>query len=429
MENTLWKKTTGNILLAFLISSIAGSLASIFAGIGSIMEGILYFDIESFRYSINYWEFLGYVFYLVTAVGYVIFFTSINRFSKLQKNEEDTMAVKKVRNSYILLLIATITGFIPVIGLFIKWILMIVAYIIMLVGYIKLGKSQILPELSRKGAERLSTCAKLGLIATILCAIPVAGFIVENVMQIIIFILSIIAWGNIKNGTPAVDKNDAEMFTIREKTKDTRAITGLLMAHFFLGITGTVVSMMSDILPQVEAWDTITPFGARLYLYTNIALFIYLIVFTIKRRGALPLTGAIIMLTVELLILIHSIYPIFLFFDTHNIADINLIFYIFDEVLSLLNLISYILLVIGMKTSNMFRIVVISSWSTSFILSTVLLIILASNDFYYTDESITLSSIMQIVYLVLGSIVITFSFIENAIATQKAKKEIEANGI
>ena len=82
-----------------------------------------------------------------------------------------------------------------------------------------------------------------------------------------------------------------------------------------------------------------------------------------------------------------------------------------------------------MKTSNMFRIVVISSWSTSFILSTVLLIILASNDFYYTDESITLSSIMQIVYLVLGSIVITFSFIENAIATKKAKKEIEANGI
>ena len=187
MENTLWKKTTGNILLAFIVYSIAGSLASIFAGIGSIMEGILYFDIESFRYSINYWEFLGYVFYLVTAVGYVIFFTSINRFSKLQKNEEDTMAVKKVRNSYILLLIATITGFIPVIGLFIKWILMVVAYIIMLVGYIKLGKSQILPELSRKGAERLSTCAKLGLIATILCAIPVAGFIVENVMQIIIF--------------------------------------------------------------------------------------------------------------------------------------------------------------------------------------------------------------------------------------------------
>jgi hypothetical protein len=82
-----------------------------------------------------------------------------------------------------------------------------------------------------------------------------------------------------------------------------------------------------------------------------------------------------------------------------------------------------------MKTSNMFRIVVISSWSTSFILATVLLIILASNDFYYTDESITLSSIMQIVYLVLGSIVITFSFIENAIATKKAKKEIEANGI
>ena len=393
------------------------------------MEGILYFDIESFRYSINYWEFLGYVFYLVTAVGYVIFFTSINRFSKLQKNEEDTMAVKKVRNSYILLLIATITGFIPVIGLFIKWILMVVAYIIMLVGYIKLGKSQILPELSRKGAERLSTCAKLGLVATILCAIPVAGFIVENVMQIIIFILSIIAWGNIKNGTPAVDKNDAEMFTIREKTKDTRAITGLLMAHFFLGITGTVVSMMSDILPQVEAWDTITPFGARLYLYTNIALFIYLIVFTIKRRGALPLTGAIIMLTVELLILIHLIYPFFLFFDIYDIADINLFFYTFDEVLALLTLTSYILLVIGMKTSNMFRIVVISSWSTTFILSTILLIILASNDFYYTDESITLSSIMQIVYLVLGSIVITFSFIENAIATKKAKKEIEANGI
>ncbi len=326
-------------------------------------------------------------------------------------------------------MIATITGFIPVIGLFIKWILMIVAYIIMLVGYIKLGKSQILPELSRKGAERLSTSAKLGLVATILCAIPVAGFIVENVMQIIIFILSIIAWGNIKNGTPAVDKNDAEIFTIREKTKDTRAITGLLMTHFFLGITGTVVSMMSDILPQVEVWDSATPFGTQLYLYTNIALFIYVIVFTIKRRGALPLTGAIIMLTVELLILIHSIYPVFLFFDTHNIADINLIFYIFDEVLSLLNLISYILLVIGIKTSNMFRIVVISSWSTSFILSTVLLIILASNDFYYTDESITLSSIMQIVYLVLGSIVITFSFIENAIATKKAKKEIEANGI
>lgn len=429
MENTLWKKTTGNILLAFIVYSIAGSLASIFAGIGSIVEGISYFDFESFSYSINYWEFLGYVFYFMTAVGYVIFFTSINRFSKLQKNAEDTMAVKKVRNSYILLLIATITGFIPVIGLFIKWILMIVAYIIMLVGYIKLGKSQILHELSRKGAERLSTCAKLGLVATILCAIPVAGFIVENVMQIIIFILSIIAWGNIKNGTPAVDKNDAEIFTIREKTKDTRAITGLLMTHFFLGITGTVVSMMSDILPQVEVWDSATPFGTQLYLYTNIALFIYVIVFTIKRRGALPLTGAIIMLTVELLILTHSIYPVFLFFDTHNIADINLIFYIFDEVLSLLNLISYILLVIGMKTSNMFRIVVISSWSTSFILSTVLLIILASNDFYYTDESITLSSIMQIVYLVLGSIVITFSFIENAIATKKAKKEIEANGI
>ena len=141
MENLIWKNTANRIIIAILIYSIAGFIGPIMAGIGSCIssiDGIYDYTVyeQAFGATINYWEFLGYTFELFAIAGYAIFFTAIGKFSKIQKDEEDSRAVRMIRTSYILLAAGTLVGYLFLVGTIIKAILFITSYILLIIGLI-----------------------------------------------------------------------------------------------------------------------------------------------------------------------------------------------------------------------------------------------------------------------------------------------------
>ena len=323
MENLIWKNTANRIIIAILIYSIAGFIGPIMAGIGSCIssvDGIYDYTVyeqafsENYGATINYWEFLGYTFELFAIAGYAIFFTAIGKFSKIQKDEEDSRAVRMIRTSYILLAAGTLVGYLFLVGTIIKAILFITSYILLIIGYSRLKNSQRIPEKGRKGAGKLFLCAILGLVASILGAIPLAGDFIEGVMQLAIFIIALIGWSQIKNGAPEADKNDMFQQAVHTRTKETKSLTTLVLTDTIMGVVLTILFMLHSVLPSIEMSDFPVPFATGLGVYTNIAFLIYLIVFTTKRRGALQLTGALVMVTITTIGVINRIFPLHFIF-------------------------------------------------------------------------------------------------------------------
>ena len=437
MENLIWKNTANRIIIAILIYSIAGFIGPIMAGIGSCIssvDGIYDYTVyeqafsENYGATINYWEFLGYTFELFAIAGYAIFFTAIGKFSKIQKDEEDSRAVRMIRTSYILLAAGTLVGYLFLVGTIIKAILFITSYILLIIGYSRLKNSQRIPEKGRKGAGKLFLCAILGLVASILGAIPLAGDFIEGVMQLAIFIIALTGWSQIKNGAPEADKNDMFQQAVHTKTKETKSLTTLVLTDTIMGVVFTILFMLHSVLPSIEMSDFPVPFATGLGVYTNIAFLIYLIVFTTKRRGALQLTGALVMVTITTFGVIDRIFPLHFIFVGDYYEGVSLFYDVYAIVNQLLFLTAYILLTTGMKVSNMFRIATISVYGTYFIFSIVQMIMNSSNDYIASEELAVFYSIWNITAIVLNLTLITFSIIENRICTKKATDKVLTEG-
>lgn len=427
MENIIWKKTTRNILLAFLLYSIAGFLSSLFAGIGDIVSSFdrvnYFYDYSYDTELINYWEFLGYMLNMAGIAGHVLFLIAINSFIKCQKDENDAGAVRMIRNSYILLIIGMLVGYLFLVGTIIKHVMLLVSYILIIIGYSRLSHSPIIPEKGRSGASKLMVCAILGLVGSLLGAIPVAGYFIECIMQLTIFIIAIIAWCNLKNNAPAPDSKDITAMAIKENTKHGRALTTLVLTDTILGLTITLLFVFSTYLPHVEFIDSQLPFASHYSQFSAIAFFIYLIVFTTGRRGALQLSGAIIMATISLIAVINHFYPISSFF-TYDFETYTIFYEIYNIVYILLTLTSYILLVLGTKVSNMFRITVVSALGINFIRSIISMIILANNDYMYNEDYAIFSEVYNIIYYVVSIALIAFCIIEMHALKKSAATEL-----
>lgn len=141
----------------------------------------------------GFWGVLSIVVTLAIIVGYILYFLGLRNFKNVVK-APDAPVVNKLYTAVILIIIGYVLGFIPVAGSIIAGILNLIAFIMMLVAYNKLKKSETFPELARKGASMLFSAMILALIAVVLGIIPLVGTIIAAILNIISFILVLLGW-------------------------------------------------------------------------------------------------------------------------------------------------------------------------------------------------------------------------------------------
>ncbi|MDR2042219.1 MAG: hypothetical protein LBP98_07890 [Tannerella sp.] len=202
-KNELWLKKTNAVFNGILLYSIAGVLHSILDPIESLMSGL---DTISSLGGGNVAgaDGLSIFLYLLTAAiigGYVMFLLGLGGFAALLEGD-DKAAVGKIRTGVLLGLAGEMISLIPLIGWVIGGILNIIAFFLMMTGYSTLKNSPTFPAAAREGAGKLFTSQILLLIGVVLGWIPLIGGFFEGILDLIAFILLLIGWSAIKNANP-----------------------------------------------------------------------------------------------------------------------------------------------------------------------------------------------------------------------------------
>ena len=201
-----WSQTTKKIFYGILLYSIAGILYGIFDPINSLVgTGNM---ISSFAGggSMPGGGFISTLCNLLLAaiiIGYILAFLGLTGFKKIL-GTEDASAIGKVRTAFILAIIAAGVDFIPLMG-WAAGIINIIAFILMLLGYAALKKSTTFPELARKGASTLFIALILLLIGALISFIPFIGSIINGVLGIIAYIMTLVGWKKIVNAKEQIE--------------------------------------------------------------------------------------------------------------------------------------------------------------------------------------------------------------------------------
>lgn len=136
-----------------------------------------------------------YVVPILTVVGYVYYFLGLGDLHK--EFEGDTADnIKKIRTAAILNIVAALCSMIPVAGGIIGGIINLVAFIMCIMAYGRLRVDANFP--GRDGMKTLYTTAILQIIAAVLSIIPLIN-IIGAILAIIAFIMFIVGWNKVKN--------------------------------------------------------------------------------------------------------------------------------------------------------------------------------------------------------------------------------------
>lgn len=253
MQNVYWKRTTGTLIGAMWLYTLAGIAASIASAVNFFVNPSMLQDIMQ---SLMDGELPGKpgvgdmvedVFNVLVLVGYYLFFRSLTRFSLLQKHAPDRDRVGRIRTAYILMVIALLAGFIPLIGWLAAFVLMIVAYAKMIFGYAGLKKSPTFPEGARRGASTLFACSIWLLVGYVLGGIPVIGDIIEGLIAFVVFFVMLSAWGTIKAAAPDMTAEEEAAFRATEVPVHKQRLGDGLVAFFLTVFIARLFTFIYDI--------------------------------------------------------------------------------------------------------------------------------------------------------------------------------------
>lgn len=132
---------------------------------------------------------------ILTVLGYVYYFLGLGDLYK-EFEGETSNNVKKIRTAAIISIVACLCSMIPIAGGIIGGILNIIAFIMCLMAYGSLRNDENFP--GRDGMKTLYTTAILQIIAAVLCIIPLIN-IIGAIISIIAFIMFIVGWAKVKN--------------------------------------------------------------------------------------------------------------------------------------------------------------------------------------------------------------------------------------
>ncbi|MDR1602735.1 MAG: hypothetical protein LBS42_09960 [Tannerella sp.] len=203
-KNEQWSKETAAIFNGVLLYSIAGVLHSILSPIEALYsfgDTLSSFGTGEGLAGASAFTVFTYILSAGIIGGYILFLLGLSGFARILE-PNDSASVGKIRTGVILGLIATGVGFIPLIGWIVGGILNIIAFIMMLIAYSALKNSRTFPAGARRGAGSLFTSQILLIIGVVLGWIPFVGGIFRGILNIIAFILLLTGWATIKNTQP-----------------------------------------------------------------------------------------------------------------------------------------------------------------------------------------------------------------------------------
>lgn len=257
MENIYWKKTVGTLIGAIWLYTLADIAASITGAVNEILNpsgalGMIKDLMEggSGAPSLSMGDIIESMFSILVLIGYYLFFRSLTRFARLQSNGQDSDNVSTVRTAYILLVVALLADFVPLIGWLASFVLIVIAYVKMLSGYRGLKKSYTFPSEARQGAATLYSCTIWTLVAYVLGCIPLVGSVIEGIITLVIFFTILSAWGRIKNGAPEMTPEEEEAFKRDEVPAYKQILGDWLIIYFFIILISTVIDRIVPALPD-----------------------------------------------------------------------------------------------------------------------------------------------------------------------------------
>lgn len=329
MENIYWKKTVGTLIGAIWLYTLAGIAASITGVVNGYLNpsgvmGMIKDMMEggSGAPSLSMADVIESMFSILMLVGYYLFFRSLTRFARLQSNWRDGEKVSTVRTAYILLVVALLVDFVPMIGGLASFVLMVIAYVKMLSGYRGLKKSATFPPEARQGASTLFACTIWTLVGYVLGCIPLIGSVIEGIITFVVFFTILSAWGRIKNAAPEMTPEEEEAYKRDEVPAYKQILGDALIIFFFMGVANAILSKMFPL----QEYITSSPWClGGYYLFwsvVEIAIWMWLL-FSSKARLNL---GAKV--GIGILLLGNITYVLFRFFETR----INVNFQLIDSI-------------------------------------------------------------------------------------------------
>ncbi len=337
MKNYLWERNIGTLISAIWMYTLAGIIGTITETINDILnwDEMLYAItsmLEGGEYEVapNFADLVEFLCSFLVILGYYLFFRSICRFVKFQKNDIDSENANKIKTSYILLIVALFTNYIPFIGGLISFVLLIIAYIKQLSGYKGLSNSDILPDIAKKGLKTLYTCTILTLIFSIIGCIPLIGSALESIASIIIFFNILSAWKKVKAGAPELSEEEAIAIQSKEPNKHVAQLSDYLVSIFSINFIFNILIIATwvNIIPNItlvndtfNGYKTfyITPI-ALYFIQTLFFIFIYFKLYSSKNHliSDLGKIGIIILIILNTIILINTINNYIGFYNSYH---------------------------------------------------------------------------------------------------------------
>lgn len=202
-KSLAWSKATKGIwhgVLGYVLFSIIGGLLSAISSVSSTVSKVSEFaQSGEVSASAGIMDVLPIVASVVAAICVLLIISNLGKWRNVV-DANDAAYVSRIRSAFILTVIAVIISALPIplVASIIGGILCIIAFFMQMTAYSTLKNSQTMPAAAAKGMAKLFTYTILMLIATLLSFIPLLG-IIGFILSIIAYIFMLVGWAKVGN--------------------------------------------------------------------------------------------------------------------------------------------------------------------------------------------------------------------------------------
>lgn len=205
----VWQSSVEGIVKGIWVYTLAGIAGSVVSSIGdltsgvsitSIMQILIDGDLEDLTpgdllgAGPSWSVIAGWICTIAVVAGYFMFYSSVKRLAGVQANDSDRNSIDSIRSSYIMLLVASLAGLVPIIGGLVAFILLMVAYSKQLKAYQAISCSQAYSAQAKQGALLLRKCTQWILASVFIGWLPFIGGFAESLILLITFFKILQGW-------------------------------------------------------------------------------------------------------------------------------------------------------------------------------------------------------------------------------------------
>lgn len=194
---SLWNANCKKAFYGFLAFTLGAIVVGIlnWISLGSTISGFANGEMGG----VGFTDVLSIIVNILIILGYVYYLIGIKGMQTNAPNEIDGLSVKPVFIGALLCVIGEGIDFIPFIPGFIIRILSLLGFIFMMIGFNKMKQSKTLSEMAVKGSAKLFIAMLLAVIGCGLGFIPLAGGIIESLINIVVLVFGILGWKQLAN--------------------------------------------------------------------------------------------------------------------------------------------------------------------------------------------------------------------------------------